>query len=73
MANRDVNITKRVETSKGWRYCGVVFSANARVKPDVVIIDGREEHRPGIAGVVSILLASSDSRRFAVGRIVLTK
>jgi integrase/recombinase XerD len=44
MANREVNLTKRVETPKGWRYCGVVFSANARVKPDVVIIDGREEH-----------------------------
>lgn len=43
MPNRDVNLTKRVETPHGWRYCRVVLSANGRVKPDVVIVSGKEE------------------------------
>jgi hypothetical protein len=29
MANREVNLTKRIETSNGWRYCPVVYSSNA--------------------------------------------
>jgi integrase/recombinase XerD len=44
--NRDVNVTKRVQTSKGLRYCPVVLSANGRVKPDVVLVNGREERHP---------------------------
>jgi integrase len=43
MANREVNLTKRVQTPHGMRYCGVVLSANGRVKPDVVLVKGREE------------------------------
>jgi integrase/recombinase XerD len=43
MANREVNLTKRIETAQGWRYCRVVLSANGRVKPDVVIVNSREE------------------------------
>jgi hypothetical protein len=42
--NREVNVTKRVQTSKGLRYCPVVLSANGRVKPDTVLINGKEEH-----------------------------
>jgi hypothetical protein len=34
--NREVNLTKRVQTPDGWRYCTVVLSANGRVKPDLV-------------------------------------
>ena len=41
--NREVNLSKRVQTSKGLRYCPVVTSANGRIKPDVVLIDGKEE------------------------------
>jgi integrase/recombinase XerD len=42
--NRDCNVTKRVQISKGqWRYCPVVLSANGRIKPDVVKVNGREE------------------------------
>src|SRR5712692_625159 len=41
--NREVNLSKRVQTSKGLRYCPVVTSANGRMKPDVVLIDGKEE------------------------------
>lgn len=43
MANREVNLTKRVQTPHGMRYCAVVLSANGRVKPDVVFVNGREE------------------------------
>lgn len=43
MANREVNLTKRVETAHGSRYCRVVLSANGRVKPDVVIVNGKHE------------------------------
>jgi integrase/recombinase XerD len=43
MANREVNLTKRVQTPHGWRYCRVVLSANGRIKPDVVVVNGKEE------------------------------
>jgi integrase/recombinase XerD len=43
MANREVNLTKRVQTQHGWRYCRVLLSANGRVKPDVVVVNGKEE------------------------------
>jgi integrase len=46
MANRQVNLTKRVQTPHGMRYCAVVLSANGRVKPDVVIVNGKEERHP---------------------------
>ena len=46
MANREVNLTKRVQTPHGWRYCRVVLSAKGRVKPDVVVVNGREERHP---------------------------
>src|SRR6266576_6278332 len=46
--NREVNLTKRVETPRGWRYCTVVLSANGRVKPDLVIFNGKQElHKEG--------------------------
>src|SRR6266852_3796694 len=46
--NREVNLTKRVQTPHGWRYCTVVMSANGRVKPDLVIVNGKKEtHKEG--------------------------
>jgi hypothetical protein len=48
MANRQVNLTKRVETPLGSRYCAVVLAANGRVRPDLVLVNGREErHHEG--------------------------
>ena len=38
-----VNLTKRVQTANGMRYCPVAQSANGRVKPDVVLVNGKEE------------------------------
>src|SRR5450755_4920648 len=46
--NREVNVTKRVQTSKGLRYCPVVVAANGRVKPDAVLVNGKpERHTEG--------------------------
>jgi integrase/recombinase XerD len=46
MPNRQVNLTKRVQTPQGMRYCPVVLSANGRVKPDHVHVNGHEERHP---------------------------
>ena len=46
MANREVNLTKRVQTARGPRYCRVVLAANGRVKPDLVIVNGKQEAHP---------------------------
>src|ERR1700716_3443885 len=46
--NREVNLTKRVQTPHGWRYCTVILSANGRVRPDLVIVNGKQEtHKEG--------------------------
>jgi integrase len=46
--NREVNVTKRVQTSKGLRYCPVALAANGRVKPDAVLVNGKlEKHSEG--------------------------
>ena len=43
-----VNLFKRVRTNTGLRCCPVVEAANGRVRPHVVIVDGREErHEEG--------------------------
>jgi integrase len=44
--NKEANLTKRVKTPHGVRFCPVVISANGRVKPDYVIVAGREERHP---------------------------
>jgi hypothetical protein len=48
MANREVNLTKRIQTPQGMRYCRVVLSANGRVRPDLVLVNGKPEtHKEG--------------------------
>jgi integrase/recombinase XerD len=44
--SKEVNLTKRVQTKKGPRYCPVVLSPNGRVKPDLVIVNGQPERHP---------------------------
>jgi len=44
--NREVNLTKRVKTAQGLRYCPAALSANGRVKPDLVLVNGKEERHP---------------------------
>jgi hypothetical protein len=43
---KEVNLTKRIKTSNGMRYCPVVLSGNGRVKPDFVIVNGQPERHP---------------------------
>jgi hypothetical protein len=46
--NREVNLTKKVQTPYGWRYCRVVFSAKGRIKPDLAVVNGKQEcHEEG--------------------------
>jgi hypothetical protein len=48
MANREVNLTKRVQNPHGRRYCRVLLSANGRVQPDTVVVNGKvERHAEG--------------------------
>ena len=51
--NRECNVTKRIKTSRGPRYCPVVLSANGRIKPDVVLVRHREERHPEGAYYIS--------------------
>jgi len=51
--NRECNVTKRIKTSRGPRYCPVVLSANGRIKPDVVLVGDREERHPEGAYYIS--------------------
>jgi integrase len=51
--NRQCNLTKRIQTSKGPRYCPAVLSANGRIKPDVVLVGDREERHPEGAYYIS--------------------
>jgi integrase/recombinase XerD len=44
--NKEVNLTKRIQTPAGSRFCPVVISANGRVKPDFVLIGGKESRHP---------------------------
>jgi integrase/recombinase XerD len=41
--NREVNLTKRIQTASGLRFCPVVMAKNGRVKANAVLVDGREE------------------------------
>jgi hypothetical protein len=44
--HREVNLTKRIRTGTGLRYCPVVLSANGRIKPDAVLVNGKPERHP---------------------------
>jgi integrase len=44
--NLEVNLTKRVRTANGLRFCPVVMAGNGRVKPDMVLTKGKPERHP---------------------------
>ena len=44
--DRQCNLTKRIQTNKGLRYLPAVLSANGRIRPDVVLVEDREERHP---------------------------
>jgi integrase/recombinase XerD len=49
------------------RYCPVALSANGRVKPDVVLVDGKEERHPKGAYYIK-WYEGSKRRRLSVGK-----
>jgi integrase/recombinase XerD len=65
--NRIVNLSKRVKTAQGLRYCPVVWSANGRVKPDVVVVNGAEEKHPE-GGYYLDWTEGTTRKRLSVGR-----
>lgn len=44
--NLRVNLTKRIATDKGYRYAKAVLNGNGSIKPDYVILEGKEVHAP---------------------------
>lgn len=44
--NKSVNLTKRIKTPDGLRFCTIARSANGRIKANVVLIDSHEEQHP---------------------------
>jgi integrase/recombinase XerD len=44
--NRSVNLTKRITTPDGLRFCPVVRSANGRIKANAVLVEEHEEQHP---------------------------
>jgi len=47
--SREVNLTKRLQAPEGMRYCPIVLASNGRIRPDLVLINGRSELHRGIA------------------------
>jgi len=46
--SREVNLTKRVQTRRGMRYCAVLLASNGRIRPDLVLVNGQtERHAEG--------------------------
>jgi integrase len=43
MANKKVALVRKCKTPDGWRYYPVAMSANGKVKPDAVLVDGVEK------------------------------
>ena len=44
--NRRVSVWKYVRIGKKWRYCKAAVGKNGKIKPDWVIVRGKEEHHP---------------------------
>src|SRR5258708_31462240 len=45
----EVNLTKRIDTPEGRRYCPAILAGKGRVKPKWVLVDGKpEKHESGI-------------------------
>jgi hypothetical protein len=44
--NRRVSVWKYVRIGKKWRYCKPAVGKNGKIKPDSVIVRGKEERHP---------------------------
>ena len=65
--NRTVNLTKRVQTSRGLRHCPVVLAANGRVRTDLVIVNRQEERHPE-GGIVLGVVGRREAYPLSVGK-----
>jgi integrase/recombinase XerD len=66
--NVRVNLTKRVNTSDGLRYCPAMVADNGRIRPDVVWVDGKEERHPEGAYYIDYTDANGKRIRTSVGK-----
>jgi integrase len=64
MANKKVALVRKCKTPDGWRYYPVVMSANGKVKPDAVLVDGVEVAYP---------VGHYDLRSYAGSKLVYTR
>lgn len=64
--NLRVNLTKRVSIAGKDRFCPVVISGNGRIKPDWVVIDGKEDKFPGGAYYIDWTIAGK-RKRISIG------
>ena len=65
--NLRVNLTKRVKTADGLRYCPAVVSGNGRIKPDWVVVDSTEERHPEGSYYIDWTESGGKRRRVSVG------
>ena len=61
-----VNITKRIDTPEGRRFCPAILGAGGRVKPDWVMVNDRQERHPEGAYYLD-WTEDGNRRRIAVG------
>jgi integrase/recombinase XerD len=66
--NVRVNLTKRINTSDGLRYCPALVSDNGRIRPDWVWVDGKEERHSEGAYYIDYTDASGKRIRTSVGK-----
>ena len=69
--NKTVNLTKRVKTPDGLRYCTVAYSANGRLKAHYVKINGREQYHPEGSYYLDWYEAGDKRQRRCVGKNAL--
>jgi integrase/recombinase XerD len=65
--NLRVNLTKRIKTADGLRYCPAVVSGNGRIKPDWVVVNGQEERHPEGAYYIDWTESGGKRQRKSVG------
>lgn len=66
--NVRVNLTKRVSTPEGLRYCPALVADNGRVRPDWVWVDGHEERHPEGAYYIDYTDGNGKRIRTSVGK-----
>jgi hypothetical protein len=57
-----LSIYKYVRTGKGWRYCKAAFHPNGKIKPNVVVVEGREEKHPEGSYFLNVVRESKQCR-----------